>query len=106
MEEKSDRYTIEAEVPGLRSDEIEIDLNGNVLTGKGERKQEEHTDNRDRKMHMVERHYGSFQRSITLPDHIDPDGITAENRNGVLYIDVPKDKKSEPRRIDIKNREE
>lgn len=105
VEEKSDSYMIEAEVPGVHSNDIEIDLDGNVLTIKGERKVEEQTENENTRRHLVERRYGSFQRSLTLPDNTDPDGITAESRNGVLYIKIPKSHESKPRRIDIRNRD-
>lgn len=105
VEEKSDSYMIEAEIPGVSSNDIEIDLDGNVLTIKGERKVEEQTENESTRRHLVERRYGSFQRSLTLPDNTDPDGITAENHNGVLYIKIPKSHESKPRRIDIRNRD-
>lgn len=105
VEEKSDRYTVEAEVPGLDSDDIDIDVEDNVLTIKGERKGEDGTKNRERKMYLAERRYGSFQRFITLPENADPNGITAEIHKGVLYIDIPKKKKTKPRRIDINHRD-
>src|SRR5690606_16844748 len=82
IEEKSDRYMIEAELPGVEPEEVEIELDGNVMTIKGERTLEEETKDEDKQMHIVEHSYGSFHRSFALPDNIDPDNITAENKNG------------------------
>lgn len=104
IEEKSNEYVIEAEIPGMRSEEVEIELNGNVLTIKGEKKEETKTESEERNMHLVERSYGQFQRSLTLPDNVDVDNITAENENGILYIHVPKSEDTKPRRIDIHDR--
>ncbi|MQM40326.1 Spore protein SP21 [wastewater metagenome] len=104
VEEKADRYVVEAEVPGMDPNEIELEMNGNALTIKGERKRQDSQSDDERNMHVEESSYGSFQRSFTLPDNIDADRIQAESRNGVLYIDVPKDQ-SRSRRIDIQSRD-
>ncbi|MDR6225966.1 Hsp20/alpha crystallin family protein [Desmospora profundinema] len=103
VEEKADRYLIQAEMPGMEQDDIDIEVQGNTLTIRGERREERREDSR---YHLMESRYGIFQRSFTLPENADVKGITAESKNGVLYIDVPKDQSGEPRKIRIKKREQ
>lgn len=101
IEEKKDRYSIEAEIPGVDPDDIDIEIDGNVLTIKGERKQEVETKDEDTQLHKIEHSYGSYYRSFTLPDNINTDEISADNKNGILFIDIPKHKDSKTRRIKI-----
>ncbi|MGM8364340.1 Hsp20/alpha crystallin family protein [Virgibacillus sp. W0181] len=105
VEEKPDRYTIELEVPGILSQDIDIMVEGGILTIKGEKQKEETSEDKDRKMHVVERSYGSFQRSLTLADNANTEEIKAECQNGILYIDIPKNPNAETRRIEIKNKD-
>ena len=72
------------------------------MSVKGERKQKTESEDEENKVHMVEQSYGSFYRSFTLPDNVNTDEIYAENKNGILFIKLPKNKESKPRRIDIK----
>lgn len=104
VEEKGDRYTVEVEIPGMDPNDVNISLEGNVLTIEGENNEEHESEDSDRKMHIMERKYGSFQRSLTLPDNVDADQISASCENGLLFIDVPKNKASEARRINIKHK--
>lgn len=101
IEEKNDHYLVEVEIPGVDPKDIHIELEGNTMTIKGERKRETKTENEDNKMHVVEQSYGSFYRAFTLPNNVNADQINAENKNGILFIRLPKNKESEPRRIDI-----
>jgi len=101
INEKRDRYLVEVEVPGVNPQDIEIELEGNTLTIKGERKQEIESEDEEKRMHVVEHSYGSFYRSFTLPDNVHADEIKAENKNGILIITLPKDKTDKPRRITI-----
>ena len=98
VEEKADHYVIQAEMPGMEPDDIEIEVQGNTLVIRGERREERKEDSR---YHLVESRYGTFQRSFPLPDNVDVEGITADAKNGVLFIRVPKDQSREPRRIQI-----
>ncbi|SMO63444.1 Hsp20/alpha crystallin family protein [Melghirimyces algeriensis] len=98
VEEKADRYVIQAEMPGMEEDDIDIEVQGNTLTIRGERREERREESR---YHLMESRYGTFQRSFTLPENADVERITAESRNGVLYVDVPKDQSRGPRKIRI-----
>ncbi|WP_019243843.1 MULTISPECIES: Hsp20/alpha crystallin family protein [Bacillus] len=103
IEEKDDSYLIDVEVPGVDPKDVDIQLDGNMIVIKGEKHQENETKDENKKMHVIEHSYGSFYRSFALPENADLDSITAENKNGMLYITVPKNKESKTRRIDIKS---
>lgn len=105
IEEKDKQYLIEAEMPGVDPDNIEIEIDGKQLSIKGTKEEKVETEDEEKQMHMVERSYGSFYRSFTLPDNIDPDNITADYKNGVLYIDIPKLESEQTRRIKIEKRD-
>lgn len=81
---------IAADMPGLNEKDIEVSVDKNVLTLRGERKHEE--ENQDKKFHRVERFYGEFVRQLALPESVDVDNISAHFKNGVLEIDLPKRK--------------
>jgi len=89
-----------AELPGLKKEEVKITLENQVLTLSGERKHE--SENKDEKVHRVERSYGSFVRSFTLPGNVKASEATAAFENGVLRITVPKVEAPKPRSIEIK----
>lgn len=95
-------YSITVEVPGVEEDNIKLELEGNTLTVKGEKKQESETKEKD--FYRVERSYGSFQRVLTLPEDADQDNIDAQFKNGVLTITLPKKavEKADTKKIDIK----
>jgi HSP20 family protein len=98
--EKDGNLLLRAELPGMNEKDIELKLEGNVLTIRGERKLEKEEDRQN--FHRVESFYGSFSRSFTLPDTVDPDKITADYRNGVLTIKVPQRPEAKPRAIQVK----
>ena len=98
--ERDNEYVLEAEVPGLKKDEIRIDLKDGVLTISGERKYED--EEKKDKYTRVERCYGSFTRSFTLPDHVETDKIDASYKDGVLSVTLPKGEKARPKAIDVK----
>jgi HSP20 family protein len=81
-------YKIMAEMPGLEEKDIELSISGNMLTLKGEKRQEK--EEKDKNRYLSERFYGSFQRSFALPDGVDRDNIGAELTKGVLTITLPK----------------
>ena len=99
VREEDNRYVIFADVPGIDPKEIEISMDKGVLTIHGERKTESKTENT--KVTRVERNYGSFKRSFSLPDSVDAETITAAGKHGVLEISIPKKPQAAPRKIEI-----
>jgi HSP20 family protein len=98
--ETQDRFVITAELPGIRSDDVDISVKNSVLRIHGERRFYE--EQREDDFHRIERRFGSFARSITLPSTADPEGIQASFDAGVLTIEVPKKEEAKPRRIRVK----
>lgn len=88
-----------AEVPGIDEKDIEIKIEDNTLTLKGERSFEKEA--KEENYHRIERAYGSFYRSFSLPHYIDSDKIKAEHENGVLKIIMPKKLELKPRKIKV-----
>ncbi|NGP45917.1 Hsp20/alpha crystallin family protein [Bacillaceae bacterium SIJ1] len=101
IKEKKDRYVIEAQIPGIDPDDVEIEIENNIITMKGEKKQYNETEESDTEMRVIEHSYGSFQRSFSLPENADTERIRADQKNSILYIDIPKHKESTKRRIRI-----
>lgn len=99
--EEKDAIFVKAETPGMTPSEIQINVENNVLTLKGERRLERE-DKRD-SYHRVERAYGSFSRSFVLPNLVDSTKINAEMKDGVLTVRLPKKAEAEPRKIEIKH---
>ena len=95
----ADAIVLKAELPGLSPDDIDIEIDDNVLTLKGERRFEETVE--EGRYYRVERAYGSFGRSLTLPQGVKPDEITATFENGVLTVRVPKADEVRPRKIAV-----
>ncbi|GIW39822.1 MAG: molecular chaperone [Candidatus Binatia bacterium] len=100
IEETPDEYLIKAEVPGVSRDDVKITVENGVLTLQGERKQEK--EEKGRKFHRVERFYGSFLRSFTLPDNVDEEKVRAELKDGVLTVHLPKSEKAKPKAVEVK----
>jgi HSP20 family protein len=88
------------EMPGLRRENIEIDVENNVLTVRGE-KREQRTEGEQGRWHLAERRYGTFTRSFVLPRDVDADNIQAAFQDGVLTVTVPKSERARRRRIEI-----
>ena len=101
VEETADSILVTAELPGVSPDAVEIQVEENVLTIRGEKHEEEDA---ERHMHISERITGSFSRSFTLPRKVDVDGITAEFGDGLLNIGIPKAPEVRARRIEVKAR--
>lgn len=97
--ENSDNLVLEAELPGLKRDEFELSFENNMLTLKGERKFEKKDEGEN--YHRIERSYGSFARSFTLPPTVTADGATAEFNNGVLRVSLPKREETKARKIEV-----
>lgn len=102
--EDKDRITMTAELPGFKDDQIQIQMEGGVLTLRGERKFEEEKEGRN--FHRVERSYGQFVRSFTLPNNVDRDQIKASFSDGLLHIELPKREEAKPRQIKISGESE
>lgn len=92
-------YIIKAELPEVEKDKVKVTMERSVLTITGER-QIEHED-KGKKFHRVERSYGRFARSFTLPDDVEAAAIQASHKNGVLTVVVPKAPQAKPRQIDV-----
>ena len=99
IQESEDGYRLQAELPGLTKDDVQITLENNVLRLSGERKFEK--DVKQESYHRIERSYGSFSRSFALPHQVSSDKVEAKFDNGVLSIHVPKAEQAKSRRISI-----
>jgi HSP20 family protein len=97
--ERDDHLVLKADLPGLSEDDVRIEVQDRVLTISGDRKTE-HEDKREG-YYRMERAFGSFARSVTLPDGIDADRIDASFDKGVLEVRIPKPEERKPRRIEI-----
>ncbi len=100
LSETDDAFRIRLDVPGMTKDDIAINLQNNTLTVSGERSSERQEDGEE--YVRVERAFGTFHRTFTLPDAVDPDRVEATYDEGVLTINVPKTEKSTRRQIEIK----
>ena len=90
---------LKVELPEVKKEEVEVTLQNNVLTLRGERKFEAKTDHEN--YHRVERHYGEFMRSFTLPTFVDISKIKAEFKDGVLTVTLPKHEEARPKQINV-----
>ena len=100
LEESEDAYTIYAELPGVAPDDLDVSVEGELVTIAGERRfyDEERAD----RFRRVERHFGRFHRTVRLPEGSDPDGIDATHHDGVLTIRIPKREDSRRQRIAVR----
>ena len=97
--EEEDKLTVLAEIPGIHSEDLDISVVGNTLTLRGERKPENGSDQVN--YHRRERGAGVFRKSVTLPYDINAEAVTAECRNGVLKLVLPKAEHAKPRKITV-----
>ncbi len=102
IEETKDAYKISVELPGMEKDDIDIEIKDNVLTISGEKKEE--TRSEEGTFYRRERRFGKFSRSINLPNDINANSISAEYKNGVLMLVLPKTEEAKPKKITIKNK--
>lgn len=98
--EDDKEYAIKAELPDVKKEDIKLNVHDNVLTITGERKYEK--EEKGKKYHRVERAYGSFMRSFTLPEDADGTKVTAEYKDGLLNVRLPKSEKAKPKSIEVK----
>lgn len=98
--EQDDQLIVKAELPGMTAEDIDISVQGNVLTLRGEKKEERNEEGK--RFHYVERRSGMFHRTLSLPTEVDAENINASYRDGVLTIKLPKSEAAKPRRIAVK----
>jgi HSP20 family protein len=99
MSETEEGYLVEAAVPGLKPEDLEITVENNVLTLKGETRQQ--AEDKKRNYHRIERRFGSFQRTIGLPTTVKADAIKASLSDGILRLEIPKAEEVKPRKISV-----
>ncbi|HCW90827.1 MAG TPA: heat-shock protein [Marinobacter sp.] len=99
IKETGEAFTIEAELPGMKKEDVKVTVDDGVLSIQGERKHEEETE--DKKHHRIERVYGSFLRRFTLPENVDENSIKASFQDGVLTLNLKKAEPKEPRAIEV-----
>jgi HSP20 family protein len=97
--ETKEAYVFKVELPGFKKDDIKVEFNGDTLTLHGERKQEEETKNEN--CHRLERSYGMFERSFTVPKNVDAKKIDASLKDGILVLTIPKVEEAKTKAIPI-----
>jgi HSP20 family protein len=100
ISERKDAYLVTVELPGLKPEDLDITMEDGLLTIQGERHFAH--DSSEQQFHRVERRYGAFRRSITLPAHVMAEGIEASFEDGVLQILAPKAEEAKPKRIEVR----
>ena len=100
VQETDNSFVFTAELPGLGKEDVDITLEENLLTLSGERQLSETEEGET--FHRVERSYGKFSRSFTLPSQVDNSQVAASFKDGLLTIEVPKSEQAQPRKIEIK----
>lgn len=93
-------YHVEVDLPGVKKEDIKVDITGSTLTISGERKSKDEVKEKD--YYKCESSYGKFQRSFSLPENIDKESLTASCKDGVLEVVIPKTKASETKKIEVK----
>jgi HSP20 family protein len=99
VKETKENILVTAELPGLSAKDVEVNISGDLLTIKGEKKQEK--EEKEESFHLVERHYGSFSRSVRLTTEVDTKNIKATHKDGVLTITLPKSEKAKEKQIKV-----
>ena len=98
VHQNKDNFTVVVELPGLKKEEIDVSLHGDVLTISGERKAEE---KKGEQGFRTERFYGSFQRTVTLPAAVDTKQVKASYKDGILKVVLPKAEEAKPKQIEV-----
>ncbi len=100
LEETDGEYLVRADLPAVKKADVKVSLEDGVLAIQGERQQEQ--DEKGRKFHRIERSYGKFVRRLAVPTDADPQKVTAEFKDGVLSVHLPKSPTAKPRSLDVK----
>jgi HSP20 family protein len=101
IKETSRELRLDFELPGIKEEDVELEVENGVLTVRGQKSAEREEESDEGRYHLVERSYGSFYRSFQLPQGVDSDQIKADFDNGVLHVRIPKAALPQPRRIQI-----
>lgn len=99
ISETEGEFVVKAEIPEVKKEDLHVTVDNGVITLKGERKQEK--EEKGKKFHRIERYYGSFCRSFTLPENVDESKVTAAFKDGVLTVELPKSGESKPKAIEV-----
>src|SRR3954451_25274462 len=97
--ETEDHYLLKADLPGMKQDDVTLEFNEGTITLSGERRSD--YERKEKRFFRLERSFGKFSRSLTLPEGVEPDKITAEFHDGVLDVRIPKPEQRKPRRIEV-----
>jgi HSP20 family protein len=100
LAETDNAFEIRVDVPGMESKDINIEVNGNIVTIRGERKEEK--EEKGKNFHRVERRHGAFSRTLTLPTNVNGDEAAAAYVNGVLTLTLPKRENAAPKKVSVK----
>jgi HSP20 family protein len=100
FKEGEHEYTLEADLPGMKKEEIDVTVMDNCITLRGERKRE--TESNDKGVHRVERRYGTFERTFEIPGGFDAENINAHFDGGVLRVTLPKREEAKPKQVEVK----
>lgn len=103
VEESKEELLLTAELPGMNIDDVEIEVENNVLSLRGEKREEREEEDKERRYHLWERCYGTFERSFTLPRTVKTDGISAQFKDGILHVQMPKAPEAKAKKIAIKS---
>jgi HSP20 family protein len=103
VQQRSDSVIVRADLPGVSKEDVQIEVEGDVLVISGQRREEREEGDDDQGYRLVERSYGSFYRTVPLPQGTDPDQIEATMRDGVLTVTLPLPEEARPRRITIQS---
>jgi HSP20 family protein len=98
--ETVDEYLVKAEIPEVKREEVKVSVEDGILTLQGERRKEK--EEKGKKFHRMERYYGSFLRTFTVPDNVDEAKVKAEFKEGLLFVHLPKSEKAKPKAIEVK----
>lgn len=101
--ENKDAFVVKASLPGIKPEDLDITYTENTLTIKGETREE--TEKEESRVHLRERRYGSFTRSITLPKGVNGESVEASYESGVLILRLPKSEEIKPKRIQVRSDE-
>lgn len=98
--ETAEDFQVKAELPDVKKEDVKVSVDGGTLRIEGERKQEK--EEKGKKWHRVERSYGSFLRTFTLPENIDDAKVQADFKDGILNVRLPKSEKAKPKSVEVK----
>jgi HSP20 family protein len=103
VEDKGDSLLVKAEIAGVKPEDMEVELHGDQLLIRGEKKEEKEEKDEERKYYYKERSFGSFSRTITLGVEVDPEDIDAQYKDGILSVTLKKSEAKKAKKIDIKS---